>query len=321
MDPLNERSAASKKEIAETIVFMSADNIQDMLRLPWERFMGKSTISRATGQGQLEQDPHNNGHDWVGCRQGKNRDMGTLRYAALDPIFFMHHGNLDRIWSWYKQPQPDPDGPWGQQRYQFVDVDGSTVSVSVRDVVKYMTNVVYQEPKAAAPLLTAVAKQAATPQATKEKSAVIVQEGGELTSKPLTLKAAPQPANAPLLAGARNAAKPPLSLLEIETGPIAYTEKFTVSVYLDLPGANGAGGVKEANYIGRIHALDSDGRRSQAGQDITNTFSIMIGSRSPFYKLVPAGKPFSIILVPIGPAARDPNFHIAVKSVKLITFE
>jgi len=57
----------------------------------------------------LEQYPHNNGHDWVGSRQGKNRDMGTLRYAALDPIFFMHHGNIDRIWSLYKLTQPDPE--------------------------------------------------------------------------------------------------------------------------------------------------------------------------------------------------------------------
>ena len=89
-----------------------------MLLLEFEDFAGtavpaNSKIAAPDGMGILEHYPHNNGHDWVGSRFGKNRDMGSLRYAALDPIFFMHHANIDRLWSLYKRTQPDPDKPWG----------------------------------------------------------------------------------------------------------------------------------------------------------------------------------------------------------------
>src|SRR5260370_27582472 len=113
--------------------------------------MGKPTMPRSDGQGVLEQCPHNNGHGWVGSRQGKNRDMGTLRYAALDPIFFMHHGNIDRIWSLYQQTQPDPEGDYGKQEYTFTDLDGFPVTVTVKDIVKSMTNATSLPPDATPP--------------------------------------------------------------------------------------------------------------------------------------------------------------------------
>ena len=111
MDPANEVSPDSQEHVAETIQFMSAASIDLMLQLEFEDFAGKaiepaSNVVTRDGLGALEHYPHNNGHDWVGARFGKNRDMGTLRYAALDPIFFMHHANIDRIWSLYHREQP-----------------------------------------------------------------------------------------------------------------------------------------------------------------------------------------------------------------------
>lgn len=45
----------------------------------------------------LEQNPHNAGHDWVGG------DMANTRVSPNDPIFWMHHAQIDRIWSeWQK---------------------------------------------------------------------------------------------------------------------------------------------------------------------------------------------------------------------------
>jgi hypothetical protein len=102
MDPANEVSKESKDHIAETITYMMPDSIRLMLLLEFEDFAGKavpaqSKIPTPDGMGILEHYPHNNGHDWVGSRFGKNRDMGSLRYAAVDPIFFMHHANTDVI--------------------------------------------------------------------------------------------------------------------------------------------------------------------------------------------------------------------------------
>ncbi|HKO08858.1 MAG TPA: tyrosinase family protein, partial [Alphaproteobacteria bacterium] len=42
---------------------------------------------------------HGNVHVWVGNNQG----MASVPWAANDPIFWMHHCNIDRLWaSWNK---------------------------------------------------------------------------------------------------------------------------------------------------------------------------------------------------------------------------
>ncbi len=109
MDPANEVSQESKEHIEETIKFMEPGYVANMLKLSFEDFAGKPTTSQADGMGVLEHNPHNNGHDWVGSRFGSNRDMGTLRYAALDPVFSMHHANIDRIWKLVPQTPTGPE--------------------------------------------------------------------------------------------------------------------------------------------------------------------------------------------------------------------
>jgi len=329
MDPANERSQKSKEEIQQTLKFMSAPYIRDMLDLPFELFAGQAVDPdkepTRNGQGLLEHDPHNNGHDWVGSRQGKNRDMGTLRYAALDPIFMMHHGNIDRVWSWYTKPQPDPDtSPWGVQRYTFTDLDGSPVTISVRDIVKGLTNVTYAEPASTAPkpplMLTLL--QSVQRRAPAEKSETVVETGGTVTSKPLTLNAASSPATRTLFTEAVSAAAHPLSVLEIETGPIAYSGKFAVEVFVNKPDANDKTSTNDPHYIGRLKALESEGRQDEAGKDVTHTFPVMLGRNdSNFYKLVRPGQSFTITLVPAGENAADPRFQIPVKKVTLRVFE
>ena len=42
--------------------------------------------------GQLESVPHNQVHGYVGGF------MGSFDTAGLDPIFWLHHANIDRIW-------------------------------------------------------------------------------------------------------------------------------------------------------------------------------------------------------------------------------
>jgi len=68
------------------------------------------------------EDIHNNIHNWTG---GENAGhMGMIPVAAFDPIFWMHHANVDRqfaIWQtlnptlWFDSPDQqltDPDGNW-----------------------------------------------------------------------------------------------------------------------------------------------------------------------------------------------------------------
>jgi len=336
MDPANERGTDSKEHIEETIKYMSPPFVQSMLALEFEDFAGKavppqSPIPNSSGMGALEHYPHNNGHDWVGSRFGKNRDMGTLRYAALDPIFHMHHANIDRIWSWYRGVQPAPDAPWGpngyiwgKQPYSYTNIDGSQVTVTVSDIIKYMTNVTYAEPKTPAPLEMPLlnAARSTVQRKTSQKIATLTEKPGTLTTRPLTLTTEIQAEARTLLGAASGATTHPLTLLVIETGPITYTDQFTVKIFVNLPNATRRTSIHDPHYIGRIRALDSDDRRSEAGADVTHTFSLLIPrGDSNFYRLVRPGTPFSLTLVVAGPAANDASFQIPVKNIKLKVVE
>ncbi|MBL4706259.1 MAG: tyrosinase family protein [Flavobacteriales bacterium] len=48
----------------------------------------------------LESEPHNAGHDWIGG------DMGNPMISPNDPIFWMHHAQIDRIWSEWQTRNP-----------------------------------------------------------------------------------------------------------------------------------------------------------------------------------------------------------------------
>lgn len=63
-------------------------------------FTNEAEIARVMSQDsfddfvfELEVYPHNNGHNWVGGIMSHPMDSPT------DPLFYMHHANIDRIWS------------------------------------------------------------------------------------------------------------------------------------------------------------------------------------------------------------------------------
>lgn len=57
---------------------------------------------------------HNRVHRWVGGQ------MGVVPTAPNDPVFFLHHANVDRIWAVWQivhrnqNYQPMTNGPFGQ---------------------------------------------------------------------------------------------------------------------------------------------------------------------------------------------------------------
>lgn len=55
--------------------------------------------------GNLEANPHNLVHTEVGGRGGL---MSNPDYAALDPIFYLHHANIDRMWAGWNQKYLNP---------------------------------------------------------------------------------------------------------------------------------------------------------------------------------------------------------------------
>ncbi len=87
--------------------------------------------------GALEQTPHNAVHGAVG---GSGGWMNDPFRAAQDPIFWLHHSQIDRLWSrWISEGHTDTNDPrWTQQLFDFFNVGGqlaSKLSINVLDTV------------------------------------------------------------------------------------------------------------------------------------------------------------------------------------------
>jgi tyrosinase len=91
--------------------------------------------------GMLEQTPHGAVHMEVGGL------MARFDTAGLDPVFWMHHANIDRLWEvWLGQDgrvNPDPTSSWGTTLFHFHDEAGEAVSGTAADVLDTATDLGY----------------------------------------------------------------------------------------------------------------------------------------------------------------------------------
>lgn len=86
-------------------------------------------------QDSVESQPHNHVHVDVGGW------MGDPDTAALDPIFWLHHSNIDRLWEVWRNIDPTThlnpsDQSWlNNVTFQFHDVEGQAVTMSSSQVL------------------------------------------------------------------------------------------------------------------------------------------------------------------------------------------
>ena len=101
--------------------------------------------------GALEQQPHNPIHIQVGgptapkCTGGY---MSAVACAANDPIFFLHHANIDRLWNvWLARGggRANPADPaWLNQSFTFYDEAGQPVTMTASQVLTITTQLGYR---------------------------------------------------------------------------------------------------------------------------------------------------------------------------------
>lgn len=74
-------------------------------------------------------------HGNVHVDVGDTTNMGVVPWAARDPIFWMHHCNVDRIWtSWNKGGGQNPTtDDWTKRQYVFADGKGQRVVCTTAD--------------------------------------------------------------------------------------------------------------------------------------------------------------------------------------------
>ncbi|WP_037676907.1 tyrosinase family protein [Streptomyces griseus] len=83
------------------------------------------------GTGLLEEQPHNHIHGFVGGVMG---DFASPR----DPVFWLHHANIDRLWSaWRTNPdhKNPTDADWLGFTHHFRDAQGNRVGFKSQDLV------------------------------------------------------------------------------------------------------------------------------------------------------------------------------------------
>jgi Common central domain of tyrosinase/Polyphenol oxidase middle domain len=96
---------------------------------------GNSFTDYFSGQGGLESNPHDNVHVYMGGA------MGNPTTAAADPIFYVHHSNIDRLWNlWLAQgggrTDPLTTASWRNKAYTFFDENGSAVNMKTCDILR-----------------------------------------------------------------------------------------------------------------------------------------------------------------------------------------
>jgi hypothetical protein len=115
---------------------------------------------------ELEQQPHGTTHCTVGpdCPYPL---MGDVPVAATDPIFWLHHANIDRIFEcWLKNGGTVP-ASLKSQTFSFIDASGSLVTLKFSDLpIDYTYDHVTSCGRTPTPRLTAPAPTAAAPPVT-----------------------------------------------------------------------------------------------------------------------------------------------------------
>jgi plastocyanin len=182
--------------------------------------------------------------------------MRSLFVSARDPIFWMHHANIDRLWNRWLEPEvggsnpPATETEWMDQEFTFYRPDRSPVTMKVRDVLSvYCLGYRYDDDPETepAPVEAPVIVSRATPAAGAEPRVSMLAEnspaepialGADRLTTPIVLEA---PADATLRRVAMSEATPvagavsPRVVLTLEGIRDTGAPAVTYEVYVNLP--------------------------------------------------------------------------------------
>jgi tyrosinase len=245
-------------------------------------FGGPQTGFSHGGQinGGLEDVPHNQIHDDIGGI------MGDPRTAALDPIFWLHHANIDRLWEvwWKTRGNRNPTDPnWlANQSFQFHDAAGNVATFTasqVLDTTQLLHGYVYDDisdPIPTSPQIAAMVAMVAAPPS-PQPEVVGARTDVVLNAAQMTVQL---PIRTPVAESARGrimATRPLRAFLNLENVTGSGTlPKY--DVYIDVPPAGQARSNRSPLHVGSLSlfgvAAASDPGGPQGGSGITSVIEI-----------------------------------------------
>lgn len=228
--------------------------------------------------------------------------MGGVATSANDPIFWLHHGNIDRLWDYWLtlgggRLNPS-DTAFLDKTYSFADENGATVAMKVRDMLT-SAQLGYRYDNVPNPAAMAYQTRGSrqfevlgqpVEKAKPEPQIVATSAKGErgvpqpleaVQSKPLGFK--PErvkldllPDRAPALRTAVEAAakgREGKVLLEIQGISFAEVPNFTYGVYLNLPEDETDPRRIQQHYVGAVNFFGrGEGHGHDGAKPFTETF-------------------------------------------------
>jgi tyrosinase len=256
--------------------------------LPDEAFGSQFTsapVHLASYFGELESQPHNVVHDAVG---GDSGWMAYVECAARDPIFWIHHANIDRLWQvWLNQgDRQNPLGAdnWKQQVFTFFDENQHPVTMTGCQVLNMATQLDYQY--AGLPVQNVQLCSEAVAEAAPVARAPAPTEAKVLTAttpSEMKLSNAPLSVNLPLPAGGSE------RMLNLVSKPVPGTLRVVIEglkrvhpgafyqVFLNQPEGQ-APDPASPHFLGNIALFGSD--HHGGGGEVTRTFDISAAVRA-----------------------------------------
>jgi tyrosinase len=230
--------------------------------------MSKTTYSTVDNVQGFCRAIDSNIHGSIHVLTGTSKDMGAVPYAGQDPLFFVHHANIDRMWaSWNKNGGKNPatTETWTQKSFVFADANGVRVSRKLSSVFSilsmgYNYDVMIPKPPAAPPpasTTTAAAMMAAASNS-GSKSKLVAKSDSEANLGTTTMHVRLLP-----VAGAKQT---PVLGLESGDGKRAYLvvkdlhtwvqPEVLYHIYLTPP--SGKLGLNQQDYVGAINFFDAE---------------------------------------------------------------
>jgi tyrosinase len=238
---------------------------------------GRTAVAQfSNSTGELEAQPHNVVHDAVGGNGGLMADPDA---AAADPIFWVHHANIDRLWFIWSGPRhPNPTDPrWTAQTFTFFDAHGQRVSKTPADVVDIVGQLgyTYEVAPPAKPAPTPEDAVTATEPPEGEPELVGASATGvRLVGAPasVTLQIDPQ-AHAAALAAAGVPA-PQRVLLSVEDIEAERNPGTVYGIYVNLP-ADASADVAEAHHAGNVSFFGVERARNPRGDEPAHSLRVV----------------------------------------------
>ncbi len=209
--------------------------------------------------GSLEITPHGAVHSIVGGGSAGNCTqawMNAFECAARDPIFWLHHSNIDRLWNdWIALGggRANPNQPtWNTQTFVFHDENGTQVTLTGAQVVDTAAQLGYVYDNVASLSRMIMGPPPSEPEPPSQPPELVAasEQPLELAGAPAAVSLAlPESARGLASAAAEDSSRRLLVTVEDIQGDRA--PGFAYAVFVDVPGATDDE-TRDRRYIGNV---------------------------------------------------------------------